>query len=92
MCDFSFGQLLSHLSYNRNLRAGAIVGSGTVSSQDWKQVGSACLAERRALDLLEFGEIRTDFLRYGETLRFDVVGADGQSMFGAIEHRVVARS
>ena len=88
--DFSFGQILSHLGYNRNLRAGAIVGSGTVSSKEWKKVGSACLAERRALDLIEFGEFRTDFLSYGETLRFEVFGKDGSSVFGAIEHKMAA--
>ena len=88
--NFSFGQILSHLGYNRNLRAGAIVGSGTVSSKDWKKVGSACLAERRALDLIEFGEFRTEFLSYGETLRFEVFGKDGSSVFGAIEHKMIA--
>lgn len=87
--DFSFGQLLSHLAYNRNLRAGAILGSGTVSSADWKTVGSACLAERRALDIIENGEPQTDYLRFGETLRFEVFGEDGQSIFGAIEHRLI---
>jgi len=87
--DFSFGEILSHLAYNRNLKAGAIIGSGTVSSKNWKNVGSACLAERRALDKIEFDEFRTDFLRFGETLRFEVIGEDGVSVFGAIEHRMV---
>jgi fumarylacetoacetate (FAA) hydrolase len=87
--DFSFGQVLSHLGYNRKLRAGAIVGSGTVSSKDWKNVGSACLAERRALDLIEFGKFRTEFLSYGESLRFEVFARDGSSVFGAIEHKMI---
>lgn len=87
--DFSFGEILSHLAYNRNLRAGCIVGSGTVSNRDWQRVGSACLAERRALDVIEFGEPRTEFLRFGERLRFEVRNEQGESVFGAIEHRLV---
>ncbi|TXS90295.1 fumarylacetoacetate hydrolase [Parahaliea maris] len=87
--DFSFGQIISHLGYNRNLRAGAIVGSGTVSNQNCKEVGSACLAERRALDKIEYGEFRTDFIKFGETLEFDVLDSGGQSVFGAIKHRFV---
>ncbi|WP_317928507.1 fumarylacetoacetate hydrolase family protein [Halioxenophilus sp. WMMB6] len=90
--DFSFGQVLSHLTYNRNLKAGAIIGSGTVSSKEWKTVGSACLAERRALDKIEFGEFRTDFLHFGERLSFEVFGKDGQSVFGAIDHKMVKAS
>jgi fumarylacetoacetate (FAA) hydrolase len=87
--DFTFGQLLSHLAYNRNLKAGTVLGSGTVSNTNWKDVGSACLAERRALDILEFGECRTDFLKFGETLKFEVFDKSGQSVFGAIHHKVV---
>jgi len=54
------------------------------------EVGSACLAERRALETIAHGEARTAFLRYGDRLRFEVKGSDGQSVFGAIEHRFVA--
>ncbi|ADZ92319.1 fumarylacetoacetate hydrolase family protein [Marinomonas mediterranea] len=87
--DFSFGQILSHLAYNRNLKAGAIIGSGTVSNTNWKEVGSACLAERRALELIEYGECRTEFLKYGDRLTFDVKGTDGRSVFGSIEHTMM---
>jgi fumarylacetoacetate (FAA) hydrolase len=87
--DFDFGQLISHLAYNRNLKAGFTLGSGTVSNRNWKEVGSACLAERRALDILEFGECKTEFLKFGDKLKFEVFGNDGQSVFGAIEHKLV---
>lgn len=87
--DFSFGQLISHLAYNRNLRAGSVLGSGTVSNRAYRQVGSACLAERRAVETMDHGEARTPFLRFGETLRFEVLDQAGMSMFGAIEHRMV---
>lgn len=87
--DFSFGEILSHLGYNRRLRAGAIVGSGTVSNSNWESVGSACLAERRALDIIQYGECRTEFLSFGEKLRFEVTNEAGESVFGAIEHQFV---
>ena len=88
--DVGFGDLIRYLAYNRNLGAGTIVGSGTVSNKNYREVGSACLAERRAIETIDHGEPRTTFLRYGDRLRFDVKGSDGQSMFGAIEHRFVA--
>lgn len=88
--DWSFGELLAHLAYNRNLRAGTILGSGTVSNRDCRAVGSACLAERRALEVIEHGEPRTPFLRLGERLRFEVLDAQGGSVFGAVDHRFIA--
>lgn len=87
--DWSFGELLAHLGYNRNLRAGTILGSGTVSNQAHREVGSACLAERRAVEKIDTGDSSTPFLRYGDTLRFEVLDANGASVFGAIEHTFV---
>jgi fumarylacetoacetate (FAA) hydrolase len=87
--DWSFGELLAHLAYNRNLRAGTILASGTVSNTAHREVGSACLAERRAVEKIDGGDSTTPFLKFGETLRFEVLDANGQSIFGAIEHRFV---
>ncbi len=87
--DWSFGELLAHLAYNRNLRAGTLLGSGTVSNRDCREVGSACLAERRALEVIEHGEPRTPFLRVGERLRFEALDAQGGSVFGAVDHRFI---
>jgi len=88
--DWSFGALLAHLAYNRQLRAGTILGSGTVSNVAARKVGSACLAERRALEVIEHGQASTPCLKFGDQLRFEVIGRDGLSVFGAIEHRFVA--
>ncbi|MFC3607267.1 fumarylacetoacetate hydrolase family protein [Stutzerimonas tarimensis] len=88
--DFSFGQLLSHLAYNRNLGAGTMLGTGTFSNRDHKTVGSSCLAERRALEMLEHGEAYTPFIRFGERLRFEMLGSDGTSLFGAVDNRYVS--
>jgi fumarylacetoacetate (FAA) hydrolase len=88
--DWSFGQLLAHLAYNRNLRAGTVLGSGTVSNRLAEQVGSACLAEVRALETIARGQPTTAWLRYGERMRFEALDAQGRSVFGAIDHRFVA--
>jgi fumarylacetoacetate (FAA) hydrolase len=87
--DWSFGELLAHLAYNRNLRAGTILGTGTVSNKSYREVGSACLAERRAVEKIDSGESITPFLRFGDRLRFEVLDEDGRSIFGAIDHRFV---
>ncbi|WDS35050.1 fumarylacetoacetate hydrolase family protein [Pseudoxanthomonas sp.] len=87
--DWSFGELLAQLAYNRRLGAGMVLGSGTVSDRDYRNVGSACLAERRALEKLDSGESVTPFMQYGESLQFEVFGLDGQSVFGAIDTRLV---
>lgn len=90
--DWSFGELLAHLAYNRNLRAGTILGSGTVSNKAFRSVGSACLAERRAVEKIDTGESTTPFLGFGERLRFEVLDDQGQSIFGAVDHRFVGPS
>jgi fumarylacetoacetate (FAA) hydrolase len=87
--SFGFGELIAHLAYNRNLGAGTILGSGTVSNENYSKVGSACLAERRAIDQIEHGEPRTPFLKFGDRLRFESVDSRGVSVFGAIDHRFV---
>ena len=90
--DWSFGELLAHLAYNRNLRAGTILGSGTVSNRAYRTVGSACLAEKRAAEKIATGDSTTPFLKFGDRLRFEVLDANGQSIFGAVDHRFVSAS
>ncbi len=89
--SFHFGQLLAHVAKTRNLRAGSIVGSGTVSNRDGS-CGYACIAEQRAVETLEQGAPRTPFLQDGERIHIEVQGRDGSSVFGAIDQvvRVVA--
>ncbi|MBP7566814.1 MAG: fumarylacetoacetate hydrolase family protein [Burkholderiaceae bacterium] len=88
--DWGFGEMIAHMAYNRRLGAGFVLGSGTVSNKDHRTVGSACLAERRAIETIDSGAATTGFMRFGETLRFDAVDARGQSVFGAIDFRFVA--
>ena len=87
---FHFGQLIAHLCKTRNARAGSIVGSGTVSNKDWAK-GISCIAERRAIETIESGAPKTPFMAFGDTIRIEVKGSDGQTLFGAIDQRVAAQ-
>jgi fumarylacetoacetate (FAA) hydrolase len=97
LCDagpemtFHFGELIAHLCKTRNVRAGSIVGSGTVSNRDWSR-GYSCIAEKRAIETLEAGAPKTAFMQFGDTIRIEMKGVDGTSLFGAIEQTVVARA
>jgi fumarylacetoacetate (FAA) hydrolase len=86
---FHFGELIAHLCKTRDVRAGSIVGSGTVSNKDWSR-GWSCIAEKRAIETIESGAPKTEFMQYGDTIRIEMKGTDGMSMFGAIEQRVAA--
>lgn len=85
--SFHFGQLIAHIAKTRRLRAGSIVGSGTVSNKDWSH-GCSCIAEKRAIETIESGAPRTAFMKHGDTVRIEVLGRDGSSLFGSIEQRV----
>ncbi|HLL18943.1 MAG TPA: fumarylacetoacetate hydrolase family protein, partial [Rubrivivax sp.] len=85
---FHFGQLIGHVAKTRRLGAGSIVGSGTVSNKDWSH-GVSCIAEKRAIETIETGAPQTPFMQFGDTIRIDVQGPDGETVFGAIEQRVV---
>ena len=85
---FHFGQLIAQLAKTRRVRAGSVVGSGCVSHPDRRQ-GVSCIAELRALEALDTGEPLTSYLRFGDTLRIEMLGRDGVSVFGAIEQRVL---
>jgi fumarylacetoacetate (FAA) hydrolase len=84
---FDFPALIAHAARTRRLAAGTIIGSGTVSNRD-RSRGSCCIAERRALEMIEQGAPRTPFLRFGERVRIEMLDAAGRSIFGAIDQRV----
>lgn len=86
--NFHFGQLIAHMAKTRRVRAGSIVGSGTVSNQD-ESKGFSCIAEKRALETLAQGEPQTPFMQFGDTIHIEMLGRDGQSVFGAIDQTVV---
>jgi fumarylacetoacetate (FAA) hydrolase len=87
--DFSFPQLIAHAARTRRLSASTIIGSGTVSNAD-RSVGSATISERRVIELLDHGAIRTRFMRFGDRIRIEMPDARGVSIFGAIDQRIAA--
>ena len=87
--NFSFCQLIAHAARTRKLAAGTVIGSGTVSNVD-RAVGSACISERRVLELLSDGSITTPFMRFGDRVRMAATDGHGATPFGVIEQRVVS--
>lgn len=86
--NFDFGRLIAHAARTRPLGAGTIVGSGTVSNRD-RAVGSCCIAEVRTIETIERGKPETPFMKFGDRIRIEMLSADGTSIFGAIDQKVV---
>jgi len=87
--NFHFGELIAHAARTRKLSAGTIVGSGTVSNVS-RAAGSACIAERRVIEKIDLGEIRTGFMSFGDRVRMQAHFADGrEGPFGAIDQRAM---
>lgn len=84
-----FDELIAHAAATRFLCAGTIIGSGTVSNDDYLAVGSSCIAERRAIEILETGAASTRYLRFGDHVRISAVDDAGGSPLGAIDQRVI---
>jgi len=84
---FSFPQLIAHLAKTRGARAGSIIGSGTVSNKDSAK-GYTCIAEKRALEMIAHGEAKTPFMKFGDTIKIEMLDANGKSIFGAINQKV----
>ncbi|MAE45086.1 MAG: 2-keto-4-pentenoate hydratase [Magnetovibrio sp.] len=98
--DMTFGlaELVSHAAKTRPLGAGSIVGSGTVSNKmdggpsrpvAEGGLGYSCIAEIRMIETIEHGAARTPFMRFGDNVRIEMNDASGQSIFGAIDQKVV---
>ncbi len=94
---FNFAQLVAHAAKTRELAAGTIIGSGTVSNKQGDLHGSSienggvgycCLAEVRMYETIEQGKPQTSFLQFGDSVRIEMFGADGASIFGAINQQV----
>jgi fumarylacetoacetate (FAA) hydrolase len=90
---FDFARLTAHAATTRHLAAGTIIGSGTVANDAARErdstLGSSCLAERRMLETLWHGAPRTEWLKFGDRVRIEMLDGEGRSIFGAIEQDVV---
>lgn len=95
---FNFGQLIAHAARTRNLGAGAVIGSGTVSNKQGTEYGTAiteggvgysCIAEIRMIETIRDGKPSTSFMQFGDTIKMEMLDGNGQSIFGAIDQQVV---
>ena len=87
--EYGFHELVAHAASTRSLCAGTIIGSGTVSNADFREIGSSCIAERRGIELMDAGKPTTSFMRFGDSVRMTAVLPDGSAPFGVIDQRVV---
>jgi len=85
---FNFGELIAHAARTRNLRAGTILGSGTVSNSD-RSKGSSCLAEKRMIEKIEKGNITTEFMQPGDQIKIYMNNPQGKNLFGTIDQKVI---
>lgn len=88
---FHFGQLIAHAAKTRNLAAGTIIGSGTVSNEDHAK-GSSCLAEKRMIEQIEKGKIETPFMKVGDTIEISMSNEKGENIFGTINQTVLKKN
>jgi fumarylacetoacetate (FAA) hydrolase len=85
---FSFPELVAHAARTRDLVAGTIIGSGTVSNRAYATRGSACISERRAIEIIADGQPATSFMHFGDQVRMTGLLSDGTTPFGTIDQRV----
>ena len=95
---FDFPALIAHAAKTRPLCAGTIIGSGTVSNKDvdgspGRSVadggrGYSCIAEIRMIETIRDGKPSTPFMQFGDRVRLEMLDAEGNSLFGAIDQQV----
>lgn len=85
---YGFHELVAHAAATRDLVAGTVIGSGTVANASYAKVGSSCISERRAIEMIADGTPTTQFMRFGDRCRMEAMTADGRTVFGAIAQRV----
>jgi fumarylacetoacetate (FAA) hydrolase len=86
---YGFHELVAHAARTRNLVAGTVIGSGTVSNENYREIGSSCIAERRGIEIVDEGAPKTEFMGFGDTVRMQGTMIDGRAPFGAIDQKVV---
>lgn len=94
---FHFGELIAHAAKTRPLAAGCVIGSGTVSNKlgdgagkpvSDGGVGYSCIAEIRMIETIEHGAPKTNFMKFGDTIKIEMLDGEGKTIFGAIEQTV----
>ncbi len=85
---FGFHELVAHAAATRDLPAGTIIGSGTIANAAYAEVGSSCISERRAIEIIADGKPATGFMQFGDRVRMEARTPDGRAIFGAIDQAV----
>jgi len=90
---FNFADLIVHAAKTRNLRAGTVLGLGTISNTNVDN-GYATIAEKRAQETLDKAEGRevtqTEFMKFGDRVRIEAKDAAGHSLFGVVDQQVIS--
>jgi len=86
---FGFHELVAHAARTRKLVAGTVIGSGTVSNENFREVGSSCIAERRGIEIVDQGAATTGYMQFGDRVRMEARHPDGSLLFGEINQQVV---
>lgn len=86
---YGFHELVAHAAATRDLVAGTVIGSGTVANANYPEVGSSCISERRAIEIIASGKPSTGFMHFGDRCRMETRTVDGHAIFGAIDQTVV---
>ncbi len=87
--EYGFHELVAHAAATRNLVAGTIIGSGTVANSAYAEVGSSCISERRAIEIIAGGNAITPYMAFGDRVRMEARTPDGYAPFGAMDQLVV---
>ncbi|NIZ11700.1 fumarylacetoacetate hydrolase family protein [Pseudooceanicola sp. HF7] len=87
--SYGFDQLIAHAAKSRDLVAGTVLGSGTVSNETYREVGSTCIAERRAIELLDEGKQSTHYMNFGDRVFMECRSRDQAPLFGVIDQQVI---
>lgn len=82
---FGFPDLIAHAAATRHLAAGTVIGSGTIANEDYAGVGSSCIAEQRAIEIISNGKPTTPFMRFGDHIRMTAYLPDGKAPFGTMD-------
>ena len=89
---YGFHELVAHAAATRDLVAGTIIGSGTVANASYAEVGSSCISERRAIEIIVTGQPATAFMKFGDRVRMEARREDGWAPFGAIDQQVISKA
>lgn len=87
--SWSFAEHVAHAARNRDLCAGTIIGGGTVSNENFREVGSSCISERRGIETIDEGAPKTGFMKFGDRVRMEATLTNGAPLFGVIDQQVV---